>query len=174
MTGRTAEDRRQVEEAIRPYRQTLRENPDWKKRAKCNNDPDIDPDFFFPDAEGGVNQETAKAIEDYCEGCPVQEECLAYALIRNDKFGYWGGKSRNQRDYIRRQEGLPPFPSRACGMCGGEFWPRNVSQKVCGDECSDRYYKLKRARKSQVDQWMESSYQRGERGMKVDGKQGAA
>jgi WhiB family redox-sensing transcriptional regulator len=56
-----------------------------------------DPEAFFPDK--GERTRPAKAV---CEGCPVRDECLNYALEHNERFGVWGGKSERERRVLRR------------------------------------------------------------------------
>ena len=59
------------------------------------------PDTFFP--SDGVGVEAAKRI---CEGCPVQERCLEYALRNRIDHGVWGGCSERQRRRILRARKL--------------------------------------------------------------------
>jgi len=70
----------------------------WKDKAECL---DADPDIFFPPE--GVNIHQARAV---CARCPVQEECLEYALKHNIEFGVWGGMSRKEREQIARKRGI--------------------------------------------------------------------
>ncbi len=51
----------------------------------------------------GVNIHQARAV---CARCPVQEECLEYALKHNIEFGVWGGMSRKEREQIARKRGI--------------------------------------------------------------------
>jgi WhiB family redox-sensing transcriptional regulator len=44
--------------------------------------------------------EIAKQV---CEGCPVQEECLEYALEHRIDHGVWGGASERQRRRILKR-----------------------------------------------------------------------
>lgn len=66
----------------------LEEQP-WEAGALCAQ---TDPNAFFP--EKGFSSKEAKAI---CGACPVQEECLAYALENKIRFGIWGGLSERER-----------------------------------------------------------------------------
>ena len=61
----------------------------WMARGHCATQ---DPDTFFP--SDGVGVEVAKRI---CEGCPVQERCLEYALRNRIDHGVRGGCSERQR-----------------------------------------------------------------------------
>ena len=66
----------------------------WMARGNCATQH---PDTFFPSA--GVGVEVAKRV---CEGCPVQERCLEYALRNRIDHGVWGGCSARQRRRILR------------------------------------------------------------------------
>lgn len=66
------------------------DNLEWMSRAACR---DVDPDLFFPQTASEMR--AAIAI---CDGCPVKEECGAYAdstrLNGYPITGVWGGKLR--------------------------------------------------------------------------------
>jgi len=70
----------------------------WKRKALCTN---VDQDLFFP--ERGASTRLAKAV---CRRCPVQEECLEYAVNNGEKFGIWGGLSERERRGIRKRRGI--------------------------------------------------------------------
>lgn len=61
----------------------------WMDDALCI---DVDPELFFP--ERGESATRAKRV---CEGCPVIQQCLKYALDNNITDGVWGGRSSNER-----------------------------------------------------------------------------
>jgi len=72
----------------------------WMAVGNCNNHP---PAVFFP--SDGVGVEIAKKI---CATCPVQSQCLEYALEARIDHGVWGGTAERQRRRIlkaRRSEG---------------------------------------------------------------------
>lgn len=73
---------------------SLIDKPDWQADALCREYPDLE---FFPTR--GESIEPAKAV---CRRCAVSEECLAYALERNEKFGMWGGTTERERRRLRR------------------------------------------------------------------------
>ena len=62
---------------------------DWQIGAPCT---EADPKWFFPDA--GVSSAPAKRV---CEGCPVREVCLRWALDHRELHGVWGGKTADER-----------------------------------------------------------------------------
>jgi WhiB family transcriptional regulator, redox-sensing transcriptional regulator len=70
-------------------------------RARCRQ---MTPGEFFP--SDGVGVDVARRI---CADCPVQEECLAYALDYRIDHGVWGGTSeRERRRILRRRRATHP------------------------------------------------------------------
>lgn len=71
----------------------------WMNRGNCRN---YDPAVFFP--SDGVGVDHARKI---CETCPVQGECLEYALTERIDHGVWGGTSeRERRRILKRRRAL--------------------------------------------------------------------
>jgi WhiB family redox-sensing transcriptional regulator len=66
--------------------------------AECS---DKDRDIFFPEKSGSTKE--AKAI---CATCDIKPVCLEYAIIKNEKFGIWGGTGEGERRKIRKQRKL--------------------------------------------------------------------
>ena len=66
----------------------------WQTDALCAQ---TDPEAFFPEKGGSTRD--AKRV---CEACPVQAECLDYAMSKDEKFGIWGGLSERERRRLRR------------------------------------------------------------------------
>lgn len=70
---------------------------DWLLFAAC---ADEDPELFFPITHGGpavAQTERAKAV---CAGCPVRDECLAWALEAGMDYGIFGGRTADERRAI--------------------------------------------------------------------------
>lgn len=67
----------------------------WQQRSACKG---IDPIIFYPatDEEAG----TAKAV---CDVCPVQVDCLEYAIACREHDGVWGGHTERERQRIIRR-----------------------------------------------------------------------
>jgi WhiB family redox-sensing transcriptional regulator len=65
------------------------QDEDWRDQAICAQ---IDPDLFFPE-KGGSSREAKKI----CLSCTVREECLAFALENEERFGVFGGLSERER-----------------------------------------------------------------------------
>ena len=82
----------------------------WAVDAACRSS---DVDFF---SESQVAD--AKAV---CAGCPVQADCLSYALAqpRHLDFGVWGGLTARERQVRKRRRvvGAQPIVERAGQSC---------------------------------------------------------
>lgn len=66
----------------------------WQKDALCAQ---TDPEAFFP--EKGGSTKNAKEI---CNTCDSKDECLAYALKNDERFGIWGGLSERERRKLQK------------------------------------------------------------------------
>jgi WhiB family transcriptional regulator, redox-sensing transcriptional regulator len=71
----------------------------WVSRGACQR---ADPDLFFPVTDQGPAAAQVAAAKDVCRRCPVQPECLEFALISGQRFGVWGGASEQERSRMRR------------------------------------------------------------------------
>ncbi len=69
----------------------------WRLAAACRS---ADPDLFFPVSSAGRSLEQVTAAKRICAGCPVQPECLAFALRTHQAHGIWGGLSEQERILI--------------------------------------------------------------------------
>lgn len=59
-----------------------------------------DPDAWFPNyLEGDTGD--FRAAKRLCKMCPVQKECLTYALVANEVHGVWGGLAPKERSRLR-------------------------------------------------------------------------
>lgn len=67
----------------------------WKDKAACK---DVGVELFF--SYDDLDQR--EALE-YCNNCDVREECLLYALDRNERYGIWGGMGERERRSILRK-----------------------------------------------------------------------
>lgn len=73
---------------------------DWVLKAACR---DSDPEIFFPSVGTDLLKKFDQA-QQICGTCPVQPDCLEYALEHNLDEGIWGGLSANQRMIIKRRK----------------------------------------------------------------------
>ena len=69
----------------------------WREDAACSGS---DTDLFFPTGEDEALAAPAKAI---CAACPVQAQCLQYAIATNQTEGVWGGLTGPERRRLRRR-----------------------------------------------------------------------
>lgn len=65
--------------------------------AVCSNNKEYSPDTWFGDS---LLVPIAKKL---CFTCPVQAECLEYAVTRNIDEGVWGGMTPEERRAYRRK-----------------------------------------------------------------------
>ena len=75
-------------------------NDSWRNRARCLG---CDPDLFFPLGGTGAPLAQAEMAKAMCQGCPVRERCLHYALETNQGTGVWGGTTEEERRVLRRR-----------------------------------------------------------------------
>lgn len=77
----------------------VRPRREWVEEADCRDLSLEDSDRIFhlnkPVGRPSKNQ----PYEDYCGSCPVQRECMAFAIV-HDYYGVWGGTTRGQRRKI--------------------------------------------------------------------------
>ena len=73
---------------------------DWMAQGNC---ADKSPSIFFP--SDGVGVEAARRV---CDGCPVKDQCLNYALDNRIDHGVWGGTSERERRRILKARGVGP------------------------------------------------------------------
>ncbi len=70
---------------------------EWMAQGNCADKP---PSLFFP--SDGVGVEVAKRV---CSDCPMQAQCLDYALDNRIDHGVWGGTSERERRRILKARG---------------------------------------------------------------------
>lgn len=71
----------------------------WSAQAACLGNELRQ--FFYDESKGRIENAEAEAEAlAVCHRCPVQTECLAYALEHRIMFGIWGGKTERQRRTI--------------------------------------------------------------------------
>lgn len=68
---------------------------DWRESAACRQAED--KSIFFPERGDSVGPARM-----WCNGCPVRQECLDYALEMNERHGIWGGSSEMDRRRMRK------------------------------------------------------------------------
>lgn len=78
-----------------------RDAPHWRELAACDGE---DIEIFFPIGVAGPAVWQASQAKAICEGCPVREECLSYALWTGQDHGIWGGLTAGERRALRRRD----------------------------------------------------------------------
>ncbi|MHB1786455.1 MAG: WhiB family transcriptional regulator [Acidimicrobiales bacterium] len=76
----------------------------WQDRAACRG-PQASvffPPSYFERKEAKVGRE-ARA-KDICRACPVQSDCLDYALAIREPHGIWGGLNEMERKALLSQQ----------------------------------------------------------------------
>jgi WhiB family redox-sensing transcriptional regulator len=68
----------------------------WANQAACR---DLDPSWFFFD--GGCAKAFTARARAVCDTCPVQVDCLEYAIVNRVEHGIWGGVGEKERKKIR-------------------------------------------------------------------------
>jgi WhiB family redox-sensing transcriptional regulator len=72
----------------------LSARPSWMAEGACRG---LAAHLFF--IERGGSTAEARAV---CRSCPVEAECLAYAIADPELSGVWGGTSERERRVMRR------------------------------------------------------------------------
>ena len=75
----------------------------WQFRAACRGEDSawfFAPNYFEKRFEKEAREAKAKRV---CAGCPVREECLAYALRLREGHGIWGGLNEMERRNLLRR-----------------------------------------------------------------------
>lgn len=68
---------------------------EWKEGKPCGDYPDE----FFADT---MRQQ--KEAAQVCQLlCPVQTQCLDYALRADERYGVWGGTTERERERLRKK-----------------------------------------------------------------------
>jgi WhiB family transcriptional regulator, redox-sensing transcriptional regulator len=73
----------------------------WVAQGECRHS---DPELFFPVSVTGPSATQVARAKAVCAHCPVQAECLEFALETGQDFGVWGGASESERRLIRRRQ----------------------------------------------------------------------
>lgn len=82
-----------------PADTSLLRRRDWLTYGACRHE---DPELFFPITARGPSSRQILAAKAVCARCPVQRECLSYALQDRHSSGIWGGTTEEERQAMRR------------------------------------------------------------------------
>lgn len=67
----------------------------WQEDAACR---DADIGLFF-----SLDDDDQRAAQELCRSCPVQQECLRFALENREMYGIWGGMQESDRRSVIRE-----------------------------------------------------------------------
>jgi WhiB family transcriptional regulator, redox-sensing transcriptional regulator len=82
----------------------------WGEDAACRG---MDPELFFPVGTTGAAVSQTEEVRRICCRCPVQTQCLAWALENGVSDGVWGGTTPDERRRVlRRLSGNPVIMRR--------------------------------------------------------------
>lgn len=108
----------------------------WRARAVCRPGSGINPDLFFPDPTDRDTRRRAAAI---CHTCPVEDDCLDAADHTGERYGIWGGLTRDI--HTGESSRMGPGPAKAvstpdprCGTESGYAAHRRRNETPC-DAC---------------------------------------
>lgn len=69
---------------------------EWKDGRPCADHPEE----FFADS----NREQKLATQVCQLECPIQSQCLLYALEADERYGVWGGTTERERERLRKKQ----------------------------------------------------------------------
>jgi WhiB family transcriptional regulator, redox-sensing transcriptional regulator len=78
-----------------------RDRFDWRDDAACLG---ADPEGWFPVGESAEAMAQTRDAIAICDGCPVEDACLKWALDTCQEAGVWGGKSERERKAMKRRD----------------------------------------------------------------------
>lgn len=106
---------------------------EWRESALCRQ---VDPELWFPE-KGGDGGADAKRI---CASCPVQAECLEFAVLTGQRAGIWGGVNERTIHKLRVDRGLTRpahrIPvDRVCALAAEGWSNKQIAAEVgcCAD-----------------------------------------
>lgn len=72
---------------------------DWQLLARCRGE---DPEMFFHprDERSSARARRIKTAKEFCEPCPVKNQCADHAIKVREPYGIWGGLSEEERKKI--------------------------------------------------------------------------
>lgn len=125
-----------AEETISPRRSSWGfdsgETENWKDSALCSQ---TDPDAFLPEKGGSTREAKRICGSPEKPNCPVREQCLAYALEHDERFGIFGGLSERERSKLKGKPAKQKRREAGCGTAAGAraHWRRG--ERAC-DACN--------------------------------------
>ena len=79
---------------------TVHLSDEWWDLAACRH---AEPELFFPISATSASRPTVERAKRVCGSCPVQSQCLSYALRHRQEQGIWGGLTEDERRLLNRR-----------------------------------------------------------------------
>ena len=87
---------------------TVHLSDEWWGLAACRN---AEAELFFPISATTASRSTVERAKRICASCPVQSQCLGFALRHRQEQGIWGGLTEDERRRMSRR--TAPLRTRA-------------------------------------------------------------
>jgi len=79
------------------YEHLTETRKEWSARARCGKLSLAESKEMFEQKQGRPLRQPP--WRDFCNGCPVKQNCFAYAVV-HEEDGIWGGQTKRQRNKI--------------------------------------------------------------------------
>lgn len=99
----------------------------WPHWAACLTE---DPELFFPAGATGAALEQIERAKMVCHSCPVEQQCLQWALDHHQDVGVWGGLSEEERRNLHRLQRPQSRGARALDTNDDLAHPRRSRAQV--------------------------------------------
>jgi WhiB family transcriptional regulator, redox-sensing transcriptional regulator len=88
----------------KPTKRCTRQQPgNWTTSAACHGH---DPEIWFPAPKCGTPSKESRALEAeakrICRQCPVQPDCLRWAVTNAEPYGVYGGLNETERKALHQ------------------------------------------------------------------------
>ena len=74
----------------------------WQQNGACRTGDAAD---FYPPMHNESKHERLareRRAKSICAACPVRRRCLEYAIAADERYGVWGGLTKDERRTLRR------------------------------------------------------------------------
>ena len=74
----------------------------WQQNGACRTGDATD---FYPPMHNESKHERLareRRAKSICAACPVRRRCLEYAIAADERYGIWGGLTKDERRTLRR------------------------------------------------------------------------
>jgi WhiB family redox-sensing transcriptional regulator len=105
---------------------------DWRMRAECRPSQGHDSELFFPVGNSGPALQRIAEAKAVCRRCPVNAECLDWALASKQEWGVWGGLSEDERRALTRDAAAERVAATARARREAELQRSEVVGETCG------------------------------------------